>query len=150
MGCSRTRRSSAGSSRRLDEHHLRTLTILGFPNLSRPGILDALNHQGFSYRWVTRFIALDKTEATKALTKLRRQWFNKRKSITALLREVMYNQPAQLLDSDADNKMRRRRPRASGAGRRSCRLRASDHDDHRVAMSTPPASRKSCGRSSGS
>src|SRR3546814_1466186 len=25
--------------------HLRTLTILGFPNLSRPGILDALNHQ---------------------------------------------------------------------------------------------------------
>ena len=85
--------------------HLRTLTILGFPNLSRPGILDALNHQGFSYRWVTRFIALDKTQATKALTKLRRQWFNKRKSITALLREVMYNQPAQLLDSDADNKM---------------------------------------------
>lgn len=84
--------------------HLRALTILGFPNLTRPGILDALNRQGFSYRWVTRFIALDKTEATKALTKLRRQWFNKRKSISALLREVMYNQPAQLLDSDADNK----------------------------------------------
>ncbi|HWT41058.1 MAG TPA: conjugal transfer protein TrbE, partial [Sphingopyxis sp.] len=89
----------------LGDLHLRTLTILGFPNLSRPGILDALNHEGFSYRWVTRFIALDKTEATKALTRLRRQWFNKRKSITALLREVMYNQPAQLLDSDADNKM---------------------------------------------
>jgi type IV secretion system protein VirB4 len=89
----------------LGNTHLRTLSILGFPNLSRPGILDVLNHQDFSYRWVTRFIALDKTEATKALTKLRRQWFNKRKSVTALLREVMYNQPAQLLDSDADNKM---------------------------------------------
>jgi type IV secretion/conjugal transfer VirB4 family ATPase len=85
--------------------HLRTLTILGFPNLSRPGILDALNHQDFGYRWVTRFIALDKTEATRALTRLRRQWFNKRKSITAMLREVVYNQPAQLLDSDADNKV---------------------------------------------
>ena len=89
----------------LGERHLRTLTILGFPNLSRPGILDALNHQDFGYRWVTRFIALDKTEAAKALTKLRRQWFNKRKSITAMLREVIYNQPAQLLDSDADNKV---------------------------------------------
>ncbi len=89
----------------LGDLHLRTLTILGFPNRSRPGLLDALNHEGFSYRWVTRFIALDKTEATRSLTKLRRQWFNKRKSITALLREVMYNQPAQLLDSDADNKM---------------------------------------------
>ena len=89
----------------LGDQHLRTLTVLGFPNLSRPGILDALNHQDFGYRWVTRFIALDKTDATKALTRLRRQWFNKRKSITALLREVMYNQPTQLLDSNADNKM---------------------------------------------
>ncbi|UUY00640.1 conjugal transfer protein TrbE [Sphingomonas sp. J315] len=89
----------------LGAEHLRTLTILGFPNLSRPGILDALNHEGFSYRWVTRFIALDKTDAIRTLTKLRRQWFNKRKSITALLREVIYNQPVQLLDSDADNKV---------------------------------------------
>jgi type IV secretion/conjugal transfer VirB4 family ATPase len=88
----------------LGQHHLRTLTVLGFPGLSHPGILDALNHQDFGYRWVTRFIALDKTDATQALTRLRRQWFNKRKSVTALLREVIYNQPAQLLDSDADNK----------------------------------------------
>lgn len=89
----------------LGDEHIRTLTVLGFPGLSRPGILDALNHQGFGYRWVTRFLALDKTDAAKALTKLRRQWFNKRKSITALLREVIYNQPVQLLDSDADNKV---------------------------------------------
>lgn len=89
----------------LGGEHLRTLTILGFPALSRPGILDALNRQDFAYRWASRFIALDKTEATSALTRLRRQWFNKRKSVTALLREVMYNQPAQLLDSDADNKV---------------------------------------------
>ena len=96
---------TGGLEPRLGDQHLRTLTILGFPNLSRPGILDALNHQDFGYRWVTRFIALDKTQATSTLTKLRRQWFNKRKSITALVREVMYNQPAQLLDSDADNKV---------------------------------------------
>lgn len=89
----------------LGDEHLRTLTVLGFPGVSRPGILDALNHQDFGYRWVTRFIALDKQEATNALTKMRRQWFNKRKSVTALLREVITNQPVQLLDSDADNKM---------------------------------------------
>ncbi len=96
---------TGGLEPRLGDLHLRTLSVIGFPNLSRPGILDALNHQDFAYRWVTRFIALDKADATKALTKLRRQWFNKRKSITAMLREVMYNQPAQLLDSDADNKV---------------------------------------------
>ncbi|HWU94701.1 MAG TPA: conjugal transfer protein TrbE [Sphingomonas sp.] len=94
-----------GLEPKLGDRHLRTVTVLGFPNMSRPGILDALNASDFGYRWVTRFIALDKTDATKALTRIRRQWFNKRKSITAMLREVMYNQPAQLLDSDADNKV---------------------------------------------
>jgi len=96
---------SGGIAPMLGNQHLRTLTILGFPNTTRPGILDALNHLDFPYRWVTRFIALDKTEATKTLTKLRRQWFNKRKSITQLLREVLYSEPVQLLDSDADNKV---------------------------------------------
>lgn len=88
----------------LGDWHLRTLTILGFPNATRPGILDALNHQDFAYRWVTRFIPLDKTAATKVLTRLRRQWFAKRKSIAAILREVLTNEPAALVDSDADNK----------------------------------------------
>jgi type IV secretion system protein VirB4 len=96
---------SGGIEPMLGDQHLRTVTVLGFPNLTHPGILDALNHQDFCYRWVTRFITLNKTEATKTLTKLRRQWFNKRKSITALLREVLYNQPVQLHDSDADNKV---------------------------------------------
>ncbi|UIJ44747.1 conjugal transfer protein TrbE [Sphingomonas cannabina] len=89
----------------LGDMHLRTLTVLGFPNLSRPSILDALNEADFAYRWSTRFLALDKADATRVLTKIRRQWFNKRKSLAALVREVMYNQPAQLLDSDADNKV---------------------------------------------
>jgi type IV secretion system protein TrbE len=96
---------TGGLEPKLGDCHVRTLTVLGFPSLSRPGILDALNASDFAYRWVTRFIALDKSDATKALTRLRRQWFNKRKSITALLREIMYNSPAQLLDSDADNKV---------------------------------------------
>src|SRR3546814_5280324 len=55
-----------GLEPRLGDLHVRTLTILGFPSLSRPGILDALNHQDFGYRWVTRFIALDKTIATRS------------------------------------------------------------------------------------
>jgi type IV secretion system protein VirB4 len=89
----------------LGDWHLRTLTVLGFPNATRPGILDALNHQDFAYRWATRFLPLDKTVATKVLTRLRRQWFAKRKSITAILREVLTNEPALLIDSDADNKV---------------------------------------------
>lgn len=94
-----------GLEPRLGDLHLRTVSVLGFPNVSRPGLLDTLNRQDFAYRWVTRFVALDKPDATRVLTSLRRQWFNKRKSLTALLREVMYNTPSPLLDSDADNKV---------------------------------------------
>lgn len=96
---------SGGIEPMLGDSHLRTVTVLGFPNATRPGILDALNHQGFAYRWATRFIALDKTAANKALTRIRRQWFNKRKSIAQLMREVMMNEPVALTDSDADNKV---------------------------------------------
>ncbi|GAM07408.1 conjugal transfer protein TrbE [Novosphingobium sp. MBES04] len=94
-----------GLEPQLGGRHLRTLSVLGYPNVSRPALLDALNGLDFPYRWVTRFIAMDKDEATRALTRLRRQWFNKRKSIGAMLREVLYNTPSQLLDSDADNKV---------------------------------------------
>ena len=78
--------------------------MLGFPNATTPGLLDALNDLGFAYRWATRWIALDKTEATRHLTRLRRQWFAKRKSVTAILREVMFNRETALVDPDADNK----------------------------------------------
>lgn len=94
-----------GLAPRLGGRHVRTLTVLGMPAVTRPGLLDALNHIDIGYRWVTRFICLDKELATKTLTRVRRQWFNKRKSVTALLREVMYSQPTQLTDTDADNKV---------------------------------------------
>jgi type IV secretion system protein VirB4 len=53
---------------------------------------------------MTRWIPLDKTEATRQLTKLRRHWFAKRKSVGAVLREVMFNRETALVDPDADAK----------------------------------------------
>ena len=93
-----------GVEPKLGNQHLRALTVLGFPNATTPGILDALNDLGFAYRWTTRWIAIDKTEATRQLTRLRRQWFAKRKSVSVILREVMFNRETALVDPDADNK----------------------------------------------
>jgi|SRR5579883_956593 type IV secretion system protein VirB4 len=95
---------ACGLEPRLGRAHLRTLTIIGFPTVTFPGILDELNRLAFPYRWATRAICLDKTEATKLLTKIRRQWFAKRKSIMAILKEVMTNEASALLDTDAHNK----------------------------------------------
>src|SRR3546814_3157657 len=52
----------------LGDRHLRTVSVLGFPNTTRPGLLDDLNRLGFAYRWATRFLPLDKTGANNALT----------------------------------------------------------------------------------
>lgn len=88
----------------LGDAHLRTLTILGFPSATHPGILDELNRLGFAYRWSTRAIMLDKTDAQRVLRRIRRQWFAKRKSVAAILKEVMTSEASVLLDSDAANK----------------------------------------------
>ena len=47
---------------------------------------------------------LDKADATKLLTRIRRQWFAKRKSVAAILKEVMTNEASSLIDTDASNK----------------------------------------------
>lgn len=93
-----------GLEPKLGEAHLRTLSIQGFPDATTPGLLGTLDELGFAYRWVTRFIALDKREAERLLKRTRRQWFAKRKGVTAILKEVMTNEASALVDSDADHK----------------------------------------------
>ena len=95
---------TGGLEPRLGDQHLRVLTVIGFPTATTPGLLDDLNRLAFPYRWSTRAILLDKTDATKLLTKIRRQWFAKRKSIAAILKEVLTNEASALVDTDASNK----------------------------------------------
>jgi len=95
---------TGGLEPRLGRAHLRTLTVMGFPSTTHPGILDELNRLAFPYRWSTRALCLDKTDATKLLVKIRRQWFSKRKSVMAILKEVMTNEASALMDTDAANK----------------------------------------------
>ena len=95
---------TGGLEPRLGTQHLRVLTITGFPGTTTPGLLDEMNRLAFPYRWSTRAILMDKTDATRLLTKIRRQWFAKRKSIAAIIKEVMTNEQSALVDTDAANK----------------------------------------------
>ncbi len=95
---------TGGLEPRLGNAHLRTLTVMGFPSQTWPGLLDDLNRLAFSYRWSTRAICMDKTDAARVVGRIRRQWFAKRKSIAAILKEIMTNEASVLLDSDAANK----------------------------------------------
>lgn len=95
---------TGGLAPMLGDAHLRVLTVLGYPGSTTPGLLDALNHLGFEYRWTTRFVPLDKAAAEKVVRRYRRQWFAKRKSIAAIIKEVLTNEQSVLVDTDADNK----------------------------------------------
>ncbi|MCA6113038.1 conjugal transfer protein TrbE [Bradyrhizobium cenepequi] len=95
---------TGGLSPAIGRSHLRALTVLGFPAVTFPGLLDELNRLGVPYRWATRFLPLDRTQANATLSRYRRQWFAKRKSLAAIVKEVMFNEQAVLIDTDAGNK----------------------------------------------
>lgn len=95
---------TGGLEPRLGDQHLRILTMVGFPTTTTPGLLDDINRLAFPYRWSTRAILIDKTDAIRLLTRIRRQWFAKRKSVAAILKEVMTNEQSVLVDTDAANK----------------------------------------------
>src|SRR3546814_18974419 len=47
---------------------------------------------------------MDKVTAQRTLGRIRRLWFSKRKSLAAIIKEVLTNEASVLVDSDAANK----------------------------------------------
>ncbi|GJM06352.1 MAG: conjugal transfer protein TrbE [marine bacterium B5-7] len=96
----------AGLAPKLGEEHLGVLSVLSFPSSTLPALLDQLNHLPMRYRWVTRFMPLDKIDAEKTLKRYRQRWFAKRKGMLQLLQEVFTKTESQLTDSSAIQKSR--------------------------------------------
>ena len=86
---------------RLGGQFMRTLSVRAYPTTSSPGLLDRLNELGVSYRWSCRFMPLDKEDARRAITLVRKRWFAKRKGVAALLKEAITKEPSLLEDPDA-------------------------------------------------
>jgi type IV secretion system protein VirB4 len=95
---------SPGELPMLGDHFLCTCTVSGFPGSTLPGLLDALNHLSTEYRWVTRYLCLDKAEAKGLLEKYRKQWWAKRKGLWTMIKEEASKQEAALVDNAAASK----------------------------------------------
>lgn len=85
----------------LGAKHLRVLTIKGFPPFTHPGVLDDLNAAAMTYRWMTRYLCLDREESERELVKWRRLWFAKHKSMGALVKEMLTKEAATFANPDA-------------------------------------------------
>jgi type IV secretion system protein VirB4 len=92
---------TGGTAPMLGARHLRVTTIKGFPQFTSPGVLDELNALSITYRWMTRYLCLDREEATRELTKWRRLWFSKHKSLSALMKEVLTKETSTFSNPDA-------------------------------------------------
>ena len=95
---------TGGFAPRLGDYHIQVLSIGGFPNAATPGILDVLNRLDFEYRWVTRFIFLDKTDAEKQLRGYWQRWLSARQSFVALMREAITGTGSAIQNTDALNR----------------------------------------------
>lgn len=92
-----------GFEPKLGSKHLRIVSLKGFPASSQPGLLDLLNRLSVEYRWTTRFITMDKSEAERELRRYKKRWFAKRKGVVTLLKEVVSGESSVMEDSDALN-----------------------------------------------
>ncbi|MGE5607303.1 MAG: hypothetical protein ACM3YE_16635 [Bacteroidota bacterium] len=90
-----------GLEPKLGKYHLRTISILGFPGTSIPGLLDNLNWLNFEYRWVSRYIPLDKIDAQKELRQYRKNWYANRQGAFQMVKEIITGSQSAMVNNDA-------------------------------------------------
>ena len=56
---------TGGMAPKLGDQHLRTISVLGMPGTTTPGLLDELNDLAIPYSWVTRWICLGSARGAK-------------------------------------------------------------------------------------
>lgn len=95
---------TCGRHPKLGDEYMDVLSFRGYPGSTLPGLLDVMDHLREEYRWVSRYIPFDKSEAEKEVKAVRRHWFAKRKSLGAILSEALWGQPSALEDTDAIHK----------------------------------------------
>ncbi len=93
-----------GFEPKLGNKFIKVVSIRAYPTASYPAILDKLNHLSIKYRFVTRFISLNKLEAETELRRYKKKWFAKRKGVLTLLKETITGETSVMEDSDAVNK----------------------------------------------
>ena len=99
-----------GRGLRIGEYHCPIITINDFPMETYPGILDALNRADIEYRWVSRFICLDKEDALKAIEGYQKKYYGSRRNWKQFASEAMtkevtdsrMNQGAISMEADAN------------------------------------------------
>jgi len=83
--------------------NLYTISVVGFPLESYPGVLQALEQLPVPFRWSNRFIFVEKAAAKKIMHDYRRYWLQSRYSLGALVQNALFPQQMPAVSNrDAD------------------------------------------------
>lgn len=126
-----------GLAPKLGAKHIRVISVRSFVTETEPGLLDALNRLAISYRWVTRYLPLDREDARKEVEKIRKRWFSQRVGLGAMLRAalfkdepVLHDNAATNLATDADMALQELGADAIGAGYATLTLTVAEEDEN--------------------
>ncbi len=95
-----------GITPRVGNKEIRVVAITGFPKLSFPGIISALDGLAIEFRWNTRAILLDPEHAKKLLDKQRIKWQSQMRGWSDQLFRTQtgpINQDAEAMKIDAES-----------------------------------------------
>ncbi|MFZ0219062.1 MAG: hypothetical protein WAL30_02510 [Candidatus Aquirickettsiella sp.] len=97
-----SRNVTAGYLPRVGENFIYLLSIIGYLNEETlPGLLEELGTYPLIYRWSNRFIPLSDTTAEREIKRYVRNWNNKVKGFSGILKEAIFGKPSNKMNQDA-------------------------------------------------
>lgn len=123
-----------GLKPQLGKKHLRAISLLGFPQMTEPGFFDRLNRLNIEYRWVTRFLSLDKVEAISILNKKWNTAFSERLNMLkqATNKEQTVNGAAEIKAAGIDLQRTATRSDILSQGYYTCTILLTDEEVSQV------------------
>jgi len=95
---------TGGWAPKLGDWHLRTCSVMGYPATSIAGGIRSLERLDLDFRWVTRWIALEKHLQANLLRQMQGAWAGQQRSFAARIAESISGRPPEIQNNDARNK----------------------------------------------
>jgi type IV secretory pathway VirB4 component len=95
---------TGGWAPQLGSWHLRTCSLIGYPSTSVAGGMRGLERLDLDFRWVTRWIALEKQIQANLLRQMQGAWAGQQRSFAARIAESISGRPTEIQNNDARNK----------------------------------------------
>lgn len=91
-----------GSTLKIGDRYVSVVAVRDFPAETYPAIFDLLCKANVEYRWVTRWIGMDKVNASKLIVKYQKRFNNSRKSWGQAFVEAAGNVTTDRVDAAAE------------------------------------------------